>query len=312
MGKRAIQFGGKSGLLPKPKEIFKQPYKHQVYKKPTDSGYAEGILHPKKITRDYILPKVSTPEQLLKKSAQEPSKKFTKEEISKMPISQQFKIKNAEMRRKYLKESYEKEVKRLEKIEKYEEKLKIEEEKLTAEKAKHTQSKAEFYTLPTIESYLKGPLVRPRTEEEEETLKIKKESNRLQTKLNADIQRASNLFELYNASINFAITEEKLEKMVDSAFDNKADLAWEGIASSVPNKINAIKNNVTFDAALVDVVLDNVNKGPGFEAVEDYLNGFTDDIKELSEQIKMEKNSKDIEAANENLNKIAGMNRDEI
>lgn len=312
MGKRAIQFGGKSGLLPKPKEIFKQPYKHQVYKKPADSGYAEGILHPKKITRDYILPKVFTPEQLLKKSAQEPNKKFTEEEISKMPISQQFKIKNAEMRRKFLKESYEKEVKRLEKIEKFEEQLKIEEEKLKAEKEKHTQSKAEFFTLPTIESYLKGPLVRPRTEEEEETLKIKKESNRLQTKLNADIQKASNLFELYNASINFAITEEKLEKMVDSAFDNKADLVWEGISSSVPNKINAIKNNVTFDSALVDIVLDNVNKGPGFEAVEDYLNGFTDDIKELSEQIKKEKNSKDIEAANENLNKIAGLNRNEI
>ncbi|KAG0680059.1 hypothetical protein C6P40_000125 [Pichia californica] len=311
MGKGAIKFGGKSGLLPKPKEIFKQPYKHQVYKKPADSGYAEGILHPKKITRDYIIPKVFTPEQLLKKSAHEPTKKYTQDEISKMPVSQQFKIKNSEMRRKYLKESYETEIKRLEKVEKFEEKLKIEEEKVSAESAQHKQSKAEFYTSPTIESYLKGPLVRPRTEEEKETLRIKKESNRLQTILDVDVQKASNLFELYNASANYAITEEKLEKMVDSAFDNKADLSWQNIASSTPNKINAIKNNVTFDAALVDVVLDNVNKGPGYEAVEDYLNGFTDDIKELSEQIKREKNLLDIETANENLNKVAGMNRNQ-
>lgn len=312
MGKGAFKFGGKSGLLPKPKQIFKQPYKHQVYKKQSDSGYAEGILHPKNITRDYIIPKVSTPEQLLKRSAHEPAKKYTEEEIAKMPVDQQFKVKNAEMRRKYLKDSYEKEVQRLERLEKYEEQFKLEEEKLAAEAAKHTQSKAEFFTSPTLESYLNGPMVRPRTPEEQESLRIKKESNRLQTKLNVDTQRAANLFELYNASINFAITEEKLEKLVDAAFDSKADEAWNNVASSTPNKISAVKNHVTFDNALVDVVLDNVNKGPGYEAVEDYLNGFTDDIKELAEQIKKEKNLQDIEAANENLNKVAEMKRTDI
>lgn len=299
-------------MLPKPKQIFKQPYKHQVYKKQSDSGYAEGILHPKNITRDYIIPKVSTPEQLLKRSAHEPAKKYTEEEIAKMPVDQQFKVKNAEMRRKYLKDSYEKEVQRLERLEEYEEQFKLEEEKLAAEAAKHTQSKAEFFTSPTLESYLNGPMVRPRTPEEQESLRIKKESNRLQTKLNVDTQRAANLFELYNASINFAITEEKLEKLVDAAFDSKADEAWNNVASSTPNKISAVKNHVTFDNALVDVVLDNVNKGPGYEAVEDYLNGFTDDIKELAEQIKKEKNLQDIEAANENLNKVAEMKRTDI
>lgn len=312
MGKGAMKFGGKSGLLPKPKQIFKQPYKHQVYKKPADSGYAEGILHPKNITRDYILPKVQTPEHLLQRSAHEPSKKYTDAEISKMPISQQFKVKNSAMRRQYLKESYETEVKRLERLEKYQEQLKHEEEVATAEKAKHEQSKAEFYTSPTIESYLEGPLVRPRTEEETEALKLKRESNRLQTKLNVDINRANNLFELYNSSINFAITEDKLEKMVDAAFSAKADEEWQNIASSTPNNISAVKASTTFDKAIVDIVVDNVNKGPGYEAVDDYLSGFTDDITELAEQIKKEKINKDMQAAHENLNKLEQIDRDSV
>lgn len=312
MGKGVIKYGGKSGLLPKPKEIFKQPYKHQVYKKSGDSGYAEGILHPKNITRDYILPKVSTPEQLLKKSAHEPVKKYSSEEISKMPILQQFKIKNAEMRRQYLKESYQTEVKRLERVDQFEEQKKLEEEKIKAEKAQHTQSRAEFYTSPTIESYLEGPLVRPRTDEENEVLRLKRESNRLQTKFNIDSAKASNLLELYNGAVNFAITEEKLEKMVDAAFDSKADDTWKQITASNPSKISAVKNFGRFNDELVDIVVDNVNNGPGYNSVEDYLSGFTDDIYQLAEQIKKEKNDKELEVAQEHLNKVDEIKREEL
>lgn len=313
MGKGALKFGGKSGILPKPKDIFKQPYKHQVYKKPANSGYAEGILHPKNVTREYVPPKAVTPETLLRKSAAEPAKKVTEAELAKMPISQQFKIKNAEMRRKYLKEAYQTEVERLERREHAIKQAKIEEEKIAAESANHKASKAEIFTSPTIESYLEGPLVRPRTEEETELLRLKRESNRLQTKLEVDSERATKLLQLYNASANFAITEEKLEKLVDAAFDNKADQTWNNIASATPNKISAVKNDVTFDYALVDVVLDNVNTGPGYDAVSDYLDGFTDDIRELAQQIKEEKNANDLKTATENLDKISeNSNKEEI
>lgn len=313
MGKGALKFGGKSGILPKPKDIFKQPYKHQVYKKPANSGYAEGILHPKNVTREYVPPKAVTPETLLRKSAAEPAKKVTEAELAKMPISQQFKIKNAEMRRKYLKEAYQTEVERLERREHAIKQAKIEEEKIAAESANHKASKAEIFTSPTIESYLEGPLVRPRTEEETELLRLKRESNRLQTKLEVDSERATKLLQLYNASANFAITEEKLEKLVDAAFDSKADQTWNNIASATPNKISAVKNDVTFDYALVDVVLDNVNTGPGYDAVSDYLDGFTDDIRELAQQIKEEKNANDLKTATENLDKISeNSNKEEI
>ncbi|KAG7839504.1 hypothetical protein KL942_003115 [Ogataea angusta] len=54
MGKGAARFGGKSGFLPKPRDIFKQPYKQVVYQKEPDTGYADGILHPRGTTRDLI------------------------------------------------------------------------------------------------------------------------------------------------------------------------------------------------------------------------------------------------------------------
>lgn len=312
MGKGALKYGGKSGLLPKPKEIFKQPYKHQVYKKPADSGYAEGILHPKNISRDYIIPKVVTPEQLLRKSAAEPVKKYTEEEIAKMPEAQQFKIRNAEMRRKYLKESYETEIQRLERVEKYKQQLQEEQEKIAAEAAQHKESQAEIFTTPTIESYLEGPLVRERTEEEKEALKLKRESNRLQTELNAKTARAASLFELYNASSQFAITEDKLEKMVEDAFNSESDKHWNNIAAKTSRRISGMKTDVGFDRAIVDVVLDNVNRGPGFDAVQDYLDGFTDDIKDLADQIKEERDQKDLQQYNENIEKLNEIDRKQV
>jgi hypothetical protein len=299
MPKGIMRATGKSGLLPKPKAIFKQPYKHEVYQKPVDTGYAEDILHPKNITRDYIIPKVSTPEELLLKSAKEPAKKYSPEEISKLPVAQQFKIKNAEMRRQYLKESYEKEVKRLERVDYYAEQARLEEAKIAEEKAKHTQSQAELYTAPTIESYLEGPLVRPRTEEEKEALKLKREANRLQTKLNIDTERASKLFELYNAASKYAITEDKLQQMVDSAFISNADDEWSRIARSVPAMMSTTKNAEAFDNAIFKIASDNVNGGPGFEQVSDFLSGYSDDIQELAAQIQKERNEQLIQSADQ-------------
>lgn len=311
MGRRLVKFNGKSGLLPKPKEIFKQPYKHQVYNKPEDTGYAEGILHPSKITRDYIIPKVVSPDTLLSKSAKEPKKVYSSTEISQMPIHQQFKVKNSEMRRKYLKESYEHEVQRLETVEKYEKLAKIEQEKIKIESSKHEQSKAEFYTAPTIESYLNGPLVRKRTPEEEEELRIKRESNRLQTQLNVDIAKADNLLKLYNDSSNFAITEEKLNKLVDAAFDDSANQKSAKVLGTTIEKINTVQADTVFNASILDVVVDNVNRGPGYESVEDYLTGFNNDIRELAEQIKKEKNEEALRLGAEKMKQAEELSKNE-
>lgn len=286
----------KSGLLPRPRKIFKQPFKHEQCVKQADTGYAEGILHPRNITRDYQPPKVFTPEQRLQKSAREPAKKYSEEELAKLPAAQQEKIRNAQLRRKYLKEAYSTEVSRLERVEKWEAKVRAEQEAHKALKSQHKQSDAEFYTVPTVESYLQGPLVTPRTPEESDQLKLKRESNRLQKQLDVDTDRAEKLLALYNSASNFAITEEKLEQLVNDAFSSAAvDAQRELYAKSQWTEIDS----ASYDAKLMDTILDNVNDGPGFLQVEDTLTGFNNDIKDLAEQIQQERNEKKIASAKE-------------
>lgn len=296
MSKAASRVAVKSGLLPRPRKIFKQPFQHEKCVKQADTGYAEGILHPKSITRDYVSPKVFTPEQRLKKSAREPSKAYTEQEFAQLPQAQQDKIRNAQLRRKYLKESYSTEVARLAKVSKIEAEARLEQDAHKALKSQHKQSDAEFFTVPTVESYLNGPLIKPRTEEEKEQLALKRESNRLQKKLDIDMDLAHKLLALYNSSSKFAITEEKLEQLVNDAFSTSAvDSQRELYSKSQWTEIDS----ASFDNKLMDTILDNVNDGPGFVQVEDSLTGFNNDIKELADQIQHERNEKKIASAKE-------------
>ncbi|ODV85448.1 hypothetical protein CANARDRAFT_28247 [[Candida] arabinofermentans NRRL YB-2248] len=292
MGKGALKFGGKSGILPVPRQIFKKPYKHQVYQKEQDTGYAEGILHPKGITRDFVPPKVFTPESRLLKSAAQPKKQFSPEEFSKLPTAQQYRIKNAELRRAYLKESYDAEVKRLERVEYAKQKSEEEKAQMKLEADNHDKSKAELYTIPTIESYLSGPLIKPRTPEQKEALQLKKEANRLQQELDVKTNKAIKLLELYNASAAFAITESKLELMVDAAFSESKLIDANNITNSSVEKLHRLPSTSEFDSALKDAIVGNVNKGPGFDVVNDTLNGYNGELHSLAEQLKIEKREK--------------------
>ncbi|VEU21183.1 DEKNAAC102102 [Brettanomyces naardenensis] len=289
MGKGAIRFGGKSGVLPKPRQIFKQPYKHEVYVKAHDTGYADGIIHPRGTTRDLIRPEVFTPEQRLKKTAKLPNKKYSEVELGQMPEAQRYKVKNAEMRRQYLKESYEGEVKRLERLESYQKKLSEERKKIEEEAQKHEKSKAELYTIPTVESYLKGPLMKLRTEEETETLKLKREANRLAQEMKVKEERAIKLMELYNASSDFAITEGKLELLVDEAFSDRKLKEVSKLLNINPDRLGTLPTTIEFENSLKDVILGNVNRGPSYEVVEDTLSGFNDEVHEIAERGKEEK-----------------------
>lgn len=291
-----MRLGSKSGLLPRPKKIFKQPYKHEIYTKPQDTGYAENILHPKNISREYQPPKVVTPEQRLARTAKEPAKKYSEEELALLPQAQQDKIRAAKLRRDYLKQSYDTEVKRLAKQEAFQQQRDLEHEQEKAAKTEHTQSDAEIFTVPTIESYLNGPLIRQRTPEETAELQLRKEANRLQTKLDVDTRRAQSLLELYNASAKFAINEEQVERLVNEAFSTvAADSQKELYAKSAWSEISP----AAFDDKLMDTILDQVNNGPGFNQVQDQLTGFNNDIKELADQIQTERNEKKMNSAKE-------------
>ncbi|KAG7845435.1 hypothetical protein KL941_003281 [Ogataea angusta] len=152
MGKGAARFGGKSGFLPKPRDIFKQPYKHVVYQKEPDTGYADGILHPLGTTRDLIRPPVVTPEERLLRTARPPKQAPDESALQKMAAEQRANIKQAELRRKYLAESYQTEVGRLERLEAQERRRAEEQAKVEQAAREYKASHAEVYTMPTTEA----------------------------------------------------------------------------------------------------------------------------------------------------------------
>jgi len=286
MGKGALKFHGKSGILPKPRQIFKQPYKHEVYVKPRDTGYADGILHPKGTTRDLIRPKVITPEMLLKRTAAQPKKSYENDELKKMPEAQRYKLKNAELRRKFLKDSYDAEVKRMEKLEAHQKKL-TEERKKVAEKAQqHEKSKAELYTTPTVESILKGPMVKPRTEAQREALGLKRKANRTMQRMEVKEHKAEKLMELYNESSKFAITEPKLQLLVDEAFSDRKLKEIKNLLSISPDRLGTLPTSAEFESSLKDIILGQTNNGPSYGAVEDSLSGYNDEIHSIALEYK--------------------------
>ena len=282
MGKGALRFHGKSGILPKPRQIFKQPYKHEVYVKPHDTGYADGILHPKGTTRELIRPTVITPEMLLERTAAKPKRSYGNDELKMMPEAQRYKVKNAELRRKFLKESYDAEVKRMEKLEARQKRLSEERKKVADKAQQHEKSKAELYTTPTVESILKGPMVKPRTEEQKEALNLKREANSTTQRISVKEHRAENLMDLYNESSSFAITEPKLQLLVDEAFSERKLKEISRLLSVGTDRLGTLPTSAEFENGLKDIILGQANNGPSYGVVEDSLNGYNDEIHSIA------------------------------
>ncbi|KAH3659977.1 hypothetical protein OGAPHI_007182 [Ogataea philodendri] len=284
MGKGAARFGGKSGFLPKPREIFKQPYKHVVYQKEKDTGYADGIQHPRGTTRDLIRPPVVTPEERLLRTAHPPKTVYNAESMAKLPAEQQANIKNAELRRQYLAESYKAEVSRLERLEALERRKAEEKAKREQEAREYKQSNAEVYTMPTVEQYLDGPFIRPRTEEETALLKQKRQANRDTMILKEKQDRAVKLVELYNATANFAVTEEKLKELVDSAFSERKLQSVRNVLGVDTNRLGTTPASGMFEKTLEETIVGTVNRGPSLDTVEATLDGFNEAILETAQQ----------------------------
>lgn len=305
-------FHSRSGTLPLPRQIFKQPYKHQVYVKPQDTGYAKGIIHPKGTTRDLIHPRTFTPKERLRKSAAIPRKKYTEAELAKMPEEQAYKIKNSELRRKFLKESYESEQKRLEMMEQKHKKLAEERKKVEEEAQRHEKSRSELFTLPTVESYLNGPLIRQRTDEEKEELHLKREANRLSETMAVKERRASRLMELYNSSSHFAITEEKLQLLVDEAFSDRKLKEVSKLLSLRSDRMETVPTSAQFDNSLRDIILGNVNKGPSYEVVEDTLSGYSSKMDAKAAKLRDEKKQQLKKEAEEKQKKLQELQEEMI
>ncbi|KAI0460976.1 hypothetical protein LJB42_001305 [Komagataella kurtzmanii] len=287
MGKNVIKHGGKSGILPPAREIFKQPIKPIAIKKNPNTGYAPNIPHPRGSTREAIVPKVVTIEEKISKTAPEPKKIYSSEELSKLSADQQWKIKNSKLRRDYLKESYYQEEKNLEHKEKI--------QHLKESKAKEEAAAASYYevseafrlTLPSMEQFLEGPIVRQRTKEEKRLLKLKREHNRLQRELAIKEQKASDLLRLCSSAKNFIVTEEELERRVEELYRTGPKAYFNG------SNMNSFEDQQAQDIekTVQEKLFGTVNEGPGISTIEDILSGETEKLKNAVED-KVKQNDK--------------------
>ena len=55
---------------------------------------------------------------------------------------------------------------------------------------------------------------------------------------------------------DYIANKDKLEKMVEDAFNSESDKHWNNIAAKTSRRISGMKTDVGFDRAIVDVVLD--------------------------------------------------------
>lgn len=284
MVNRTLKYGGKSGILPKVRPIFKKnpirplTEEEKLKEDSVEQGYAEGVPLPKKrgftFTRKLEPKPVITVDTRIKKTIDDriPKSKDT----SNMSQDEIWQRKVKEIRGQHLKDAYVKESQRLAKIEELKAK-KAEEQRLAeADKKEYEESEATKLTLPTIESYLQGPIMRQRTETEKDLLKHTRAYNRKSRELAVKEKKAQQLLELYHQSGNFITNEEQLEKAIIEAFEiklNKFNLAQ----SAVKDRFNNSRDsNIVLsenEDAILDMAHGEINKKPGLNVVKDALDG---------------------------------------
>lgn len=273
MGKGIAKFGYKSGYLPTVRAVLKKPLKPIVRANGPNVGYAEGIKEPKGVSR---FPKDIEPvdiEQLIKKTIREP--KIAKEIKSE---GDKIRVERARLRREYFKEAIYNEQKKLLQQEKSEEYNQKRLEALELKAQQYEMSQAAKLTLPTISDFLKGPIMRQRTEEETQILQAKRDFNRRSRQFDVELKQASKLLELYYQAESFIISEDELAQAIEDAFaPRNSGLSARGMSTK-----DAKKNQ---DDVLKDALFGNtVNNKPDLERVFENLEGRNEEFARLIDE----------------------------
>ncbi|ODQ78205.1 hypothetical protein BABINDRAFT_88472 [Babjeviella inositovora NRRL Y-12698] len=242
MGKGNLKFGGKSGVLPPTRIIFKQPYKQaQIPARVAEEGYADDRFVPKHTS---AWPKekkiVSVDEKIQKYAPANGAAKAAKlANLHSLPEHEQWKLKNTEVRKEYYRHAVKEEFSKLEREEKIAAHKQKRVEQLKLNKENSEDSPAALLTLPTIDNILNQPLMRQRTAAENATLKAKREANRLHHNLQTAEYRAQKLLRLYNSSDSFIVTAEDLDLAINKAFEEDANLV-SNLTHSINSRLNAL------------------------------------------------------------------------
>ncbi|KAK6458324.1 mitochondrial ribosomal protein of small subunit [Scheffersomyces xylosifermentans] len=283
MGKGVLKYGGKSGILPKVRPVFKgNPIRtktaHELEKEShIEQGFAEGVPLPTHtgftFHRTPPQKKIITVEERIRATIEDKTPRKTP--AADLSEEQAWNLQRDEIRREYLKQAYLTEAARLQKIDEIKAEQ-LEKEKNHSLADEYEDSDAVKLTLPTIDSYLKGPIMRNRTPEEEQLKNQQRILNRKIRELEAQEKKADQLLDLYHAASNFITTEEELEAAITEAFevnfskfDGSQNIIEQRLSSAGPSYAT-----VDFNERLItDKVLGEINGKPGLESIKDTLSG---------------------------------------
>ncbi|KAK6464879.1 mitochondrial ribosomal protein of small subunit [Scheffersomyces coipomensis] len=299
MGKGVLKYGGKSGILPKIRPVFKHnPIRSKTpseiqQESQIEQGYAKDVPLPqnKGNRRNLTFHRVQPPKEII--TVEQRIKNTIENRIpqnideSKLNNDEKWVLKRDEIRREFLREAYLTEAKRLEKLDKLKEnQLKKQKEAEQNHLNKHQESEAVKLTIPTIESYLKGPIMRQRTPEETLIKNEQRLLNRKTKELEEQSKKATQLLDLYHSASNFITTEEELEAAITEAFEVRVT-DYDRSLDHVKNKLNSTVSfayNSEYNRGLIeDKALGELNGKPGLETVKDVLSGEAEKIKRQAE-----------------------------
>lgn len=289
ISKRALKYGGKSGILPEVRPIFRgnpiapKSEEEKLAEAKLEQGYVEGVPLPKRkgftFHRVPLEKKVVTVEERIKRNIED---KKPDVDVSTLNEDELWAYQRDEIRRLHLKDAYLAEARRLERIDAWKAK-KAEKEKIAkSHDVDYEDSKSTQLTLPTIDSYLQGPLMRPRTAEEEAIVSEQRILNRKSMELIDMERKANDLLQLYHSASNFITTEDELAIAIRDAFEVKVG-KFESSERLIEDKLfgyNSAYSDIKLNEKLVrDVALGEIDGQPGLETIKDTLSGETEKIR---------------------------------
>lgn len=291
LSKRTIKYGGKSGILPEVRPIFKKnPIRpktdHEKHQEDVEQGYAEGIPLPVrkgfKFHRNPVERPVITAAERIKKQIDD----VKPVDKSKLTGDELWAAQRDEIRRQHLKDAYLTEERRLQRIDELQARASESDHKHKDELEHYQESEATQLTLPTLDSYLKGPIMRPRTDDEQALVEEKRLLNRKTQELANMESRATNLLELYHAAGKFITTEEELDAAIRDAFEVKVgrfELSERLIEDKLFGFHNTFASGKTTERMVRDAALGEIDGQPGLDAVKDTLSGALEQLRRAAQ-----------------------------
>jgi hypothetical protein len=279
--KGIAKYGFKSGVLPKPRQIL--PKLKTSWEKDEEAKQKSGFNDPA------MVPKGSSANPPAKRLvfAREKIANSAKEPVNEKPANsevQKWRKESAAIRRKYFVDALEAQNSMDKKELQIREQKFADAEERKRRTAKATESEAERLTLPTIDSFLNEPFIVPRTAEELEALKLKREANRKLREIENQEGKAKLVLELYQNSQSYITNEQDLDDAIRRAFSTNGSQNVDARARYVSKPEGQREFSFLQPGPQIDKSVQTITKEllgttsnlqPGLGEVEDALSGRT-------------------------------------